>query len=464
MTIKTAANVKSLTADYMTGCASRNAVQGLQDSFADVMNKASGSSQKNSAVKETEKFSADSTKDEKRTVRENAQILEKMKEASRNRPEDVSEDAESAAEGIFDKASDILGISKEALEEIMASLGLTMMDLMNPDALTLLTMSAMGETDPVALLTNEELYGKLQLLLQNQQEQIADLAGQMGLSEEELSSLLEQALADKNAEVPSALQEAASEDMTQEPQAQEAVITITRDGKEVSAETETDNRTGIETITQEGKPLEEQAVKAPEGHEKQGHSEGKGKEEPAGNPMLQNLANKNPETIQAAQTEIPFAQTEQTQDIMRQIMDYMKINIKSDLSELEMQLHPSSLGTVNVHISAKDGIVTAQFTAQNELVKNAIESQLNVLQQNMNEQGLKIDAVEVAVAAHQFERNLDQGREQGETGQSQENKKKTVRKMNLSEPEFLEGENLDEDDRLNAEIMAQNGNSIDYMV
>lgn len=65
-----------------------------------------------------------------------------------------------------------------------------------------------------------------------------------------------------------------------------------------------------------------------------------------------------------------------TENIMRQIMDYMKIQVKADTSNLEMQLHPASLGTVQVQIASKGGAVTANFIAQNETVKAALESQM----------------------------------------------------------------------------------------
>ena len=63
---------------------------------------------------------------------------------------------------------------------------------------------------------------------------------------------------------------------------------------------------------------------------------------------------------------------------------------------------PASLGSVNVQIAAKDGVITAQFTAQNETVKAAIESQLVQLRTQFEEQGIKVDAVEVTVANYRW--------------------------------------------------------------
>ena len=73
---------------------------------------------------------------------------------------------------------------------------------------------------------------------------------------------------------------------------------------------------------------------------------------------------------------------------MRQIMDYMKVSVKADSSELEMQLHPQSLGTLHIQMASRNGVVTANFIAQNETVKAALESQMVQLKENFAEQGV----------------------------------------------------------------------------
>ena len=74
---------------------------------------------------------------------------------------------------------------------------------------------------------------------------------------------------------------------------------------------------------------------------------------------------------------------------MDQIVEYMKFNLKPDMQEMEMQLHPASLGTVHVQIAAKDGAITAQFAAQNETVKAVLETQMIQLKEQFEEQGIK---------------------------------------------------------------------------
>ena len=149
-----------------------------------------------------------------------------------------------------------------------------------------------------------------------------------------------------------------------------------------------------------------------------------------------------------------------TQDIMRQIMDYMRIQVKPDMSNLEMQLHPESLGTLQIQVSSKGGVVTANFITQNEAVKAALESQMIQLKESFAEQGVKVEAVEVTVQTHQFEQNLEQGRGRQS---SEPDKKSKTRRIQLNGDLTMETlEELEEDEQLAAQMMAANGNTVDY--
>ncbi len=82
-------------------------------------------------------------------------------------------------------------------------------------------------------------------------------------------------------------------------------------------------------------------------------------------------------------------------------------------------------------------MITAQFLTQNETVKAAIESQIVQLKNSFEEQGIKVESVEVAVANHSFERNLNG--EGSRQQQSQDGRRKGTRRVNLN------GQTLDEE-------------------
>ena len=149
-------------------------------------------------------------------------------------------------------------------------------------------------------------------------------------------------------------------------------------------------------------------------------------------------------------------------DVVRQLIDSIKVNVNSQTSEMELQLSPESLGKVNLLVEAKNGIITAQLTTQNEAVKTIIENQLVSLKENFAQQGLKVEAVEVMVESHGFEtgKNLE-GRSNGNSSGEEH---KSARHLTLEEIDarLSEQESISEEDLLAAEMMRATGGSVDY--
>ena len=126
-----------------------------------------------------------------------------------------------------------------------------------------------------------------------------------------------------------------------------------------------------------------------------------------------------------------------------------------------MQLNPANLGKVYLQVVSREGVITAQLAAQNEAVREALESQVAVLKENMNQQGIKVEAIEVTIASHEFERNLEQNQQSPAQEQQEENARKSSRRnINLNSPEEMEGAMTEEED-LVAKIMTDQGNSVD---
>ncbi|MBQ7679901.1 MAG: flagellar hook-length control protein FliK, partial [Butyrivibrio sp.] len=64
------------------------------------------------------------------------------------------------------------------------------------------------------------------------------------------------------------------------------------------------------------------------------------------------------------------------QNIIDQITEFIKVNVKPDVPSMELQLHPQNLGHINIQIAtAGDGNLVAKFVTQNETVRAAIESE-----------------------------------------------------------------------------------------
>ncbi|MBR4515404.1 MAG: flagellar hook-length control protein FliK [Lachnospiraceae bacterium] len=89
-------------------------------------------------------------------------------------------------------------------------------------------------------------------------------------------------------------------------------------------------------------------------------------------------------------------------DIISQVIDDIKANSKGGVDSLEVVLNPEQLGKVHINVVSKNGVMQAQITAETEAAKNAIEQGIISLKENLEQQGLKVDEVEVMLANYEF--------------------------------------------------------------
>ena len=155
---------------------------------------------------------------------------------------------------------------------------------------------------------------------------------------------------------------------------------------------------------------------------------------------------------------------EDANSIMSQVTQSIRVNYTADTTSLEMQLHPASLGTVNMNIASTNGVVTAHIIVQNEAVRAALESQLITLQQTFEEQGQKIEAVEVSVANYDLNRGTgsDTGSDSQGSNSNRAGRVGTRRRINLNDLDEDSLEELSDDEKITADMMARSGNSVDY--
>ena len=159
--------------------------------------------------------------------------------------------------------------------------------------------------------------------------------------------------------------------------------------------------------------------------------------------------------------------TTNPQEIMDQVIDQIKTQVKDDMTSLDMVLHPASLGHVALNLTSRDGAVTAQLTAQNENVREALQSQIQILKENLEQAGVKIEAVEVTVSSHAFEQNLEQGNDSESEAQMQERERlrRATHRINLggSDGEGIEGiDEIGEAEAVNVAMMQADGRRLDY--
>ncbi len=366
-------------------------------------------------------------------------------------PEEAMEVLGTAAAAMLQQLAQQLGTDTKELQTAMEDLGMELTEVLDPEQLTQLFLSVSGAEDTTALLTDEELYTDFQELMGQLEETLAESAESLDMEPAQLKALLQEQLQKQ----PEALRTEDGRVLTSE-EGEDMPEPVTGENSRIR-----EAAGAAEGKPESGETREEnagQSAKQPE------HTEGR-KEISVGN-REETAFPLQEQELTAVQTgaETPAAGygTEavwdaDTQNIMRQIMDYMKLNPDPELSSVEMQLHPENLGTLQIQVASKGGAVTANFITQNETVKAALESQMIQLQQQFEEQGVRVDAIEVTVQTHQFEQNLEQGRG---SGQEQEPAKKPrIRRISIDGDTVTEA---DEEDLLTAELMRANGNTVDY--
>ncbi len=382
-----------------------------------------------------------------------------------------------------------LGISQEELTQQMEIMGLTVLDLMDPSKLAGLVMELTGSQDIGGLLLSEDfqqLLGQISGLSQ-------ELAQQLNLTPEEMKQILPQ-LENLMTDQPA---ENMTENVVEMPEQTEALIEETGSkAEEQQADTlqntvqNAADETGVhKEVSQEVSDTarEGQTVEAStKGLEEQGTEEGtadseSNAEEDSYSKLTEDIkGNSKPEDRQSHVTYQTTTQTvgqgqtiEVTQtvvqtkvnvdDIIRQVSQMTRVIVGQAESSIEMQLNPANLGKVYLQVISREGVITAQLAAQNEAVKEALESQLVVLKENMNQQGMKVEAIEVTIASHEFERNLEENQRNNAQEQEADSQKSGRRNLNLNSLDDLEGV-MTEEENLVAKMMSEQGNSMDVTI
>ena len=345
-------------------------------------------------------------------------------------------------QSLVQQITEVFSVSEEELQGAMEDLGMNAADLLDPAKLNELLMTVNGAEDSFALLTDENLYHDVKGIMDLQKDLVGQAKEELQITNDQWQELVPQIAEETTGPVIVVETEEKTTDV---------LTTASTDTEELPA-TQAEPQT---TTLPVQNTQEEKAKDSGNGHKETGEGQ-------QGNLLLQNLKQdgfvSGPE--QVAQTS--GTQGTDTQDIMRQIMDYMKVSVKADSSDLEMQLHPQSLGTLHIQMASKNGVVTANFITENETVKAALESQMIQLKESFAEQGVKVEAIEVTVQTHQFEQNLEQGRGNQSDRESESGVgRRRTRRINLNAA-FAEDEPQSEEDKLTADMMSANGNTVDF--
>lgn len=374
-------------------------------------------------------------------------VQDAVKEAGEAAGKDTGKKVDEAADKMFSDTAEELSVTEEELLSVLQSLSLTPADLLTKEGLQQVVLAVSGETDFANFLTDETMFTTLQNLNGELQTTLSDLADELGISQDEVQDFLT-ALADKAGDA-SALQ---AEVLSAEEFSTEKTEDVITDVKKGS---DTENITGDKAaseVTVPGKETGKQTEKETSGEEKSF----------TGDKTFDNFAQSfktgQTQNTQAAAEVTPHFDVE-TENIIRQITDYMRGNVTDGVSEMDMQLHPANLGSVHIHLEAKEGVLTAQFTAQNESVKAALESQMIQLKDNFEEQGLTVESIEVMVSSQKFDQSYEEAESHANDTGSRSGRQRTRRAgLHVS----MEDEELSDEEILAKEVLKGQGSTVEF--
>ncbi|HCL03349.1 MAG TPA: hypothetical protein DHW61_13245 [Lachnoclostridium phytofermentans] len=330
-----------------------------------------------------------------------------------------------AVEEVKETILKTLSITEEELTEFMSILGISMLDLLNPESLKQLTLVSAGTDDITILLTDENLNQSLNQLL----ESLDQIMEQCGIKQEDVLTL-------QNMEKEFAsLMNQSEDDMDSE----EPVEGVGNNNIKVQ-----EQREDADTKEEASVNFEFTAVKQSEDGSTKQSTDSHKKDQTPDNQITQGEQFLN-QLTQTVTTRTDFSDELTTirelRDITNQIVEQIKVVIKPSQTSMDMMLNPEHLGRVQLNISSKEGVLTASFITQNQIAKEAIESQMQVLKENLEAQGLKVEEIEVTIANFSFQQSSQMDGENKNSEQGKAKSNKTLRLDSLEDIPVEEEEN-----------------------
>lgn len=417
-----------------------------------------------------------------------------------------SESVRDLADDVKTTVQESMSVTEEDIERAMEILGLDAIDLLQPQNLIQLVQELTGSADVSNLLTNEDF----QLTLQNVNALITDFQQEYGLSEVQFSDLLEQLSMEIDkleeavrellnvGEDAQELQFADSEneellesvrDSVEEPEEisqNENVFSSVLERRGITGQDVTARPERMAEQESEQTLIRDERVNADPLGQTQEEETGTAPQKDQGKQQSQASVTERFETVNEQHAAIfhensmavnesviqPGGNVPQMQSYVQleQLMDQMeglaRAFASTEGTTLEMQLNPENLGRLVLTVTEKHGNVTAQIAATNEQVKEALQTQLVELRATLQAQGIKVEAVEVTVATHEFEQNLDGNASANSQMQEQSDGQAAGeqggrRNLDMNHLDELSGL-MSEEETLVAQMMRDNGGTVDY--
>lgn len=434
-TASKSSNTKSKSSDFKSVMAASiskntsNAGTGSSDSKLGIADAVKTAKDQNTTDTNNTKADTDAV-DKKQNAADTGKADKTDKSKQDNKSDEKVNDV---VQNVKDTIKEELDVSDEDIAKAMEVLGITDNDLLSVVKVTEL-VSALTGADSITLITDDDMSGKLTSVLDA-----------VNTAQEDIADML-------NTDVDDAVLVVRTD------------AVVKKDTDETAVKNTDSSITYNQSVSETESLSDVLAAKVTaQGSSK--HEESTGEHTGEQNHNTQSYGGVADSIIQSMKDSFADIVTEDTSrvseaDIVNQVIDQIKLSSGRELTSIEVMLNPERLGSVHVTVTAKNGILSAQIAAQNEQVKTALENQVTALKENFQNQGIKVEAVEITVMTHQFEAGQNFGQNESERKQSEQ---KVNKKLNLSD--YMD----DEDETVSAQDIRrkdsiQNGNSsVEYM-
>lgn len=320
-------------------------------------------------------------------------------------------DLEQIGEEVVSFLKETFGMSEEDIVDVLELLGITPAELVfvaTPDAQTVnpvnvdnikaLIMEVHGVEDANLFLTSDQMSGELNEVMDGIQDILSEQLGidVTNMSQEDskiflgFAEKLEQFVTGQEKMPDGKVIDEPSEDVSQA----------------VNTETESEIPVVVE-MTEESGTSDTTADSRQTLPEMSGESS-----DPVAESPIQAFVERLSESFENVRQDGAEGSRVTMNNIVEQVVNHVKIRVLPQTTSMELQLNPESLGRVNLNVTSNNGTATATLTVQNEIAKEALESQLTVLRENLENQGLKVDSVEVNVSEFGFKNPEDSNNKQ----------------------------------------------------
>lgn len=409
---------------------------------------------------------------------------------------EVAEKVEVIVEEVEKVIEKQLDVTDEDIELAMETLGLTAIDLLDPQNLAQLVTELTGKEDSISLVMSEEFAGILDEVTELTNQLIQDVGNSLPEIKELLIEMepvnqtgnfdFQLPEPEQSAELPVENAEVAVEqpEIVEEPVISQAIepqlkTSVKEEAGEEVKETVDVTLEKTEAVITEEKPVEE-ATKQDNNSDQNNFTPEKKEEQVApkttvkeshqpiirqdeGNPMIQ------PRTeiqfsVEEQVVELPTGESVKASDIVNQFIEQARVLTTTESTTMELTLNPEGLGKIFLEVTQKGNEITAKIFTENDAVKQALESQMANLRTEFNQNSTKVTSIEVSVGTHEFERNLDENARQDSQREEQAREQSSRRRgrIDLNSLDELSGLMSDEE-MLIAQMMRDNGGTLDFM-